>query len=192
MSTQKITFKLTTFVSLILAPSLAFAHSGHESTAFSSGLIHPVTGVDHLIMLLAFGLLVGCITATTTQKIVLLVSALTMLMVGLLVGSAFGLATGIEVAIVASLFIVSAAIWQAFSASQKMIKLSLGLCVGMMFFHGYAHGVEVQGALGPFSLGMMVGASVLMALGTTIGHQVASRWISLGVAAVSALFLMAA
>ncbi|WP_394150498.1 HupE/UreJ family protein [Vibrio maritimus] len=192
MSMKTTFLKLTTFSSLLLAPTFALAHPGHESTAFSSGLTHPVTGIDHLIMLLAFGLLVGCLSATKAQKIGLVAGALAMLMVGLLIGSTFGLATGVETAIVASLFVVSAAIWHAFSASQKMVKLAVGLCIGMMFFHGYAHGVEAEGTLGQFSLGMALGATALMTLGTQIGSRVASRWMSVGVAAASSLFLMAA
>ncbi|GMQ49048.1 HupE/UreJ family protein [Vibrio sp. 10N] len=190
---MKTTFlKLSTLSALFLAPTLAFAHPDHESTAFSSGLLHPVTGVDHLIMLLAFGLLVGCLSATKMQKVGLIIGALVMLIVGLLVGSSFGLATGVETAIIASLFVVSAAIWHAFSASQKMGKLAVGLCIGMMFFHGYAHGVEAEGTLGQFSMGMAIGASALMMLGAQVGSRVASRWMSVGVAAVSSLFLMAA
>jgi urease accessory protein len=190
---MKTTFlKLATLSSLVLAPMTAMAHPGHESTAFTSGLLHPVTGVDHLIMLLAFGLLVGCLSATKAQKAGLVAGALGTLMLGLLVGSTFGLVSGVETAIVASLFVVSAAIWHVFSASQKMVKLAVGLCIGMMFFHGYAHGVEAEGLLGQFSMGMAVGASALMVLGTQIGSRVASRWMSVGVAAASSLFLLAA
>ncbi|NUW75487.1 HupE/UreJ family protein [Vibrio mediterranei] len=186
----KLVFKTTTALSF-LTPAFAFAHPGHDSMAFTSGLLHPITGVDHLIMLVAFGLLVGCLTVSKAQKIGLLVGALITLMAGLLAGKWFGLVSGVEMAIVASLFVVSAAIWQVFSASQQMVKLAVGLCIGMMFFHGYAHGVEAQGTLGQFSMGMAMGAMVLMAVGIQIGHLVASRWMAVGVAALSSAFLMA-
>ncbi|MCW8345846.1 HupE/UreJ family protein [Vibrio sp. ZSDZ65] len=189
---MKSTFVKISVAALSLSPAVALAHPGHDSTAFTSGLLHPVTGIDHLIMLVAFGLLVGCLTATKKIKLGLLASALITLMVGLLAGKVFGLVSGVELAIVASLFMVSLAIWQVFSVSQRMVKLAVGLCIGMMFFHGYAHGVEAQGTLGQFSLGLALGASALMAMGTQLGQGLASRWLSVGVATASSLFLMAA
>ncbi|MGR5219518.1 HupE/UreJ family protein [Vibrio parahaemolyticus] len=184
-------YKLTTLCTLFASPGFALAHPGHQSTALYSGVLHPITGVDHLIMLLAFGALVGCLTATRAQKSGLIFGALAMLMVGLLIGNVVGMASGVEMAIVASLFVVSASIWQVFSASQKMVKLAVGLCIGMMFFHGYAHGVEAQGTFGLFSFGMAFSATVLMILGSQVGRLVANRWMSVGVAAASSLFLMA-
>ncbi|MCL9776840.1 HupE/UreJ family protein [Vibrio methylphosphonaticus] len=189
---MKSTFVKISAAAFSLFPVVALAHPGHDSMAFTSGLTHPITGIDHLIMLVAFGLLVGCLTITKKQKLGLLASALITLMVGLLAGSVFGLASGVELAIVASLFVVSLAIWQVFGASQRMVKLAVGFCIGMMFFHGYAHGVEAQGTLGQFSLGMAIGASALMVIGTQLGQALASRWMSVGVAAASSLFLMAA
>jgi urease accessory protein len=40
-------------------------------------------------------------------------------------------------------------------------------------------------------MGMAMGATVLMAVGIQIGHLVASRWMAVGVAALSSAFLMA-
>jgi urease accessory protein len=188
---MKSTFVKISAVAFSFFPAMALAHTGHDSIAFTSGVLHPITGVDHLIMLVAFGVLVGCLTATKKQKLGLLAGALVTLLVGLLAGNVYGLVSGVEFAILASLFVVSAAIWQVFSASQQVVKLAVGLCIGLMFFHGYAHGVEAQETLGQFSLGMALGASVLMAIGTHMGQRIASRWVSVGVAA-SSLFLMAA
>jgi urease accessory protein len=40
-----------------LALSLpAAAHPGHAETGFAAGLLHPLTGLDHLLALLAVGL----------------------------------------------------------------------------------------------------------------------------------------
>ncbi|MEZ9233675.1 HupE/UreJ family protein [Vibrio amylolyticus] len=178
---------------LALSPAVAMAHPGHshDSMAFTSGLTHPVTGIDHLIMLVAFGLLVGCLKATNKQKLGLVAAAFATLMFGLLIGHALGAASGVEAAIVASLFVVSGAIWHAFNASQRMIKLAVGLCISMMFFHGYAHGVEASAAIGQFSMGMGITACVLMTLGVQGGRLLSSPWLSVAVATASSLFLVA-
>jgi len=42
---------------LALLPSLAFAHPGHDETAtFAQGLVHPLSGADHLLAMVMVGL----------------------------------------------------------------------------------------------------------------------------------------
>ena len=66
---------LCTFtIASLTTSTLALAHPGHgshsvhESHSFMSGLTHPVTGMDHLIMLIAFGLLIGALSFSTKIK----------------------------------------------------------------------------------------------------------------------------
>lgn len=189
---MKMVFRNLVIATFSLSPFAAMAHPGHESTAFSSGLLHPVTGLDHLIMLVAFGLLLGCLNLSLKGKASLIGGALVMLVVGVMSGHQFGLVSGVELAIVSSLFVVSAALWQAFSASQTVIKAALALCIGLVFFHGYAHGVEAQGTVTQFTLGMGISATVLMSLGAIVGQLVASRWLAVGVAVASSALLLVA
>src|SRR5712691_9783122 len=42
---------------LALAPSVAFAHPGHEGASLVHGFLHPLGGVDHIIAMVAVGLL---------------------------------------------------------------------------------------------------------------------------------------
>ncbi|KJY81913.1 urease accessory protein UreJ [Vibrio galatheae] len=181
---------LAALSSLALLSSPALAHTGHETASFSAGLTHPVTGFDHLIMLVAFGILVACVQTSTVRKTGLVISALVSMLVGLAAGQWFGGFNGVELAIGSSLFVVSGAIWQAFHASKDMLRLALTLCVGLVFFHGYAHGVEAQGAISAFAAGMMLGATALMVLGLQFGRSLSSPWLSVGVASVSALVIM--
>src|SRR5260370_766402 len=44
-------------VSLALAPTVAFAHTGHEGPGLVAGFLHPLGGVDHIIAMVAVGLL---------------------------------------------------------------------------------------------------------------------------------------
>ena len=187
---MKKTQQFAAFTCLALLSSSVMAHPGHETGSFSAGLTHPVTGVDHLVMLVAFGILVACVQTSAVRKMGLVLSALASLLVGLAAGQVFGGFNGVELAIGASLFVVSGAIWQAFHASKDMLRLALTLCVGLVFFHGYAHGVEAQGAISSFAAGMTVSAAALMVLGLQFGRALSSPWLSVGVASVSALVIL--
>ncbi|NOI79832.1 urease accessory protein UreJ [Vibrio tubiashii] len=187
---MKKTQQFAAFTCLALLSSSVMAHPGHETGSFSAGLTHPVTGFDHLVMLVAFGILVACVQTSAMRKVGLVVSALASLLVGLAAGQVFGGFNGVELAIGASLFVVSGAIWQAFHASKDMLRLALTLCVGLVFFHGYAHGVEAQGAISSFAAGMTVSAAALMVLGLQFGRALSSPWLSVGVASVSALVIL--
>ena len=40
----------------LCASSAAFAHPGHNISGFGAGLLHPVSGLDHLLAMVAVGL----------------------------------------------------------------------------------------------------------------------------------------
>ncbi|GAL10797.1 HupE-UreJ family metal transporter [Vibrio astriarenae] len=183
--------KFAALIALLSTPSLALAHPGHEHHSFSSGLVHPVTGVDHLIMLIAFGLLIGCVAVANKQKIALMSGGIASLMLGLFAGQWFGFSTIVEPAIIASLFVVSLGLWQAFSPSTTRVNMALAASIAMLFFHGYAHGVEATGSVSQFAAGMLISATVLMVAGSAAGQLVRSKWLSVGVASASVLLLLA-
>ncbi|MGB1280659.1 MAG: HupE/UreJ family protein, partial [Vibrio cyclitrophicus] len=64
--------------------------------------------------------------------------------------------------------------------------------IGMLFFHGYAHGVEAASNLTQFAAGMGISALALMVIGTLVGRAVYSKWLSVGVASASALLILGA
>lgn len=181
-------------LTLLLAPPMAFAHSGHDAHAnsFMSGLTHPITGVDHLIMLVAFGLLIGAVAISAVKKVALVTTGLVSLVIGLLAGQALGYATMVEPLVMVSLFVVSIALWQAFSPTTKRINMALVASISLLFFHGYAHGVEAAANLTQFGLGMALSATSLMAVGALVSRAVYSKWLSVAVASVSALFVLTA
>lgn len=48
--------KLLTAAALLLAPALAFAHPGHGDNGLVAGISHPLSGIDHLLAMVAVGL----------------------------------------------------------------------------------------------------------------------------------------
>lgn len=194
----KTTAGLCTFTIASLTSTLALAHPGHrahsvyESHSFMSGLTHPVTGMDHLIMLIAFGLLIGALSLSTKIKAALIGGGLASLVVGLIAGQALGFSVIVEPAIIASLFVVSLCLWHVFSPSTKRVNSVLVASIAMLFFHGYAHGVEAASNLTQFATGMSISAMALMVIGTFVGCAVYSKWLSIGVASASALLILGA
>lgn len=184
----------TLTISYLTTPTLAFAHPGHDhgSHSFLSGLTHPVTGVDHLIMLVAFGMLIGALSYSNKVKSALVGGGIVSLMAGLLVGKALGFSMVVEPAIIASLFAVSLCLWHVFSPSTTKVNTVIAVSIGFLFFHGYAHGVEAASGLAQFAAGMGITAFGLIAAGYFAGKALYSKWASVGVASLSALFLMAA
>lgn len=173
-------------------PASVQAHPGHDHGSFFSGLVHPITGVDHLIMLLAFGALAFFAVKKTTTQLILLAVALVAMVTGMVTGLNLGAITGIEGAIAASLLVVSAALWQVFSGNQTVTRMAVALCVALIFCHGYAHGVEASGNVSMFAVAMAISASVLMLLGHRLAAFVSSRWVSAGVASASLVYLLVA
>ncbi|AJR06440.1 putative HupE/UreJ protein [Photobacterium gaetbulicola Gung47] len=194
MKTSKIfspKISLPAMAALVL-PVSAYAHPGHDHASFFSGLVHPVTGVDHLIMLLAFGALAFFVAKKTVTQLSLLVAALIAMVTGTIAGLSIGAISGIEGAIAASLLVVSAALWQVLTASKPVKSMAVALCVALIFCHGYAHGVEASGNVSMFAAAMAITASALMLLGNRLAAFASSRWVSVGVASASLVYLLVA
>ncbi|OBT10124.1 urease accessory protein UreJ [Vibrio sp. UCD-FRSSP16_10] len=184
--------KFIALLALLITPTLALAHPGHDHHSFSAGITHPITGMDHLIMLFAFGLLVGCTAVANRKKSGLIIAGMISLVSGLFVGEIIGFSMIVEPAIIASLLIVSISLWHVFSPLTARVAIAVSASIGMLFFHGYAHGVEATGNVSLFASGMFISALMLMTLGCVVGYFFRSKWLSVGVASVSALLIIAA
>ena len=141
-------FALPRLLAGLLLMSLAMtasAHSGEEgANGFLAGVMHPLTGFDHLLAMVA----VGIWGATLGRPLIwVLPVAFPMLMV---VGGVLGI-TGvplpyIETGIAASVIVLGLAIAAAWRA-----PLPLAVAIVSVFgvFHGYAHGAELPSAASP-------------------------------------------
>src|SRR3989338_9868752 len=50
------TVRFLTAILLLATSSTAFAHTGHNITGLAAGLMHPFSGLDHLLAMVAVGL----------------------------------------------------------------------------------------------------------------------------------------
>jgi len=170
----------------ILLSSPAFAHVGHGQetgtiiNSFIAGVTHPLTGLDHLAMLLGVGFL-SAQTPGLKKQMSLMVSALASILLGLAFGAMTGgfSFSGMEALILGSVFVAAATLgFKAFGRSH-LATLGSMLSVAMLLAHGWAHGVEAPAsALLSFAPGMLVSATGILIAGNFIGRAVPARWLS--------------
>lgn len=154
---------------LVAAASLgggpALAHPGHGGAEIAAGLIHPLTGADHLLAMLAVGL-----WASRRGGRALLLWPLCFV-AAMLFGYRLGM-TSSPVTIVEPMVLASVIVLGAMVASSSRTPLVLGAGILAVFgaAHGYAHGAEApQGAGLRFALGFALSSAGLHALGAVVG-----------------------
>ncbi len=173
----------------------AQAHTG-EATAsgFLAGVLHPLTGFDHLLAMVA----VGIWGATLGLPLVwALPVAFPMLMV---IGGVLGI-TGvplpfIESGIAVSVVVLGLAIAMAWRAP---VPVALAIVAAFGVFHGYAHGAELPKAASPaaYVAGFVLCTGALHLTGVAIGtlkrlrHGALLLRASGGLIAVAGLWIFA-
>jgi len=159
-------------VSLAALASPAFAHvQTGQATGFLAGLLHPVSGLDHVLAMVAVGLWGAQLGA---PAIWLLPVTFPLVMA---LGGFLGLLgvplPGVEVGIAASAILLGAAVM----TERRLPLYAAAALVGLFaVFHGHAHGTELppgqSGLL--YSMGFVVATGCLHAIGIAIGAM--HRW----------------
>ncbi len=151
----------------LLAPTLAFAHPGlHPGAGLIEGFAHPMSGLDHILAMVAVGLLAFQMGG---RALWLLPATFVLVMAG---GGALG-ATGIEIPAVEIGIALSVLVLGAIVACD--IKMPVALATGMVglfaILHGHAHGSEMaQGVNGfIYAAGFMTATVVLHLVGIGSG-----------------------
>jgi urease accessory protein len=154
-------FRIATLaVAAVLLPLAAQAHPGHGAdTGFVMGLAHPLTGWDHLAVLLCLGVLAaGRGWRMAFGAGLLMVTAL---MAGAAIGIAAPQSTLIEPALVVTVL-----------ASVLLLRLQahigrgvlLALCLTFALIHGVAHGQEAPaGGLAAYFAGLTLASAAIYA-----------------------------
>ncbi|MED5642517.1 HupE/UreJ family protein [Enterobacter bugandensis] len=138
---------------LLLAFSVpALAHPGHGADSFQAGFFHPLTGLDHLLMLTGAGVL----SALSGRKFLLPFATLGMMLVGAIAGSLLGGFSGMEMLIIASLAVCGV---MMFKTENRLLLAVPALAM----FHGWAHGVEMSGhSFWLFTSGFMFASATVL------------------------------
>ncbi len=150
----------------------AFAHSETGTTAgFLTGVLHPVSGLDHVLAMIAVGLW-GAQLGAPAIWLLPVTFPLVMALGGML--GLLGMPLpGVELGIAASAILLGAAVMTERRPPLFVATALVGL---FAVFHGHAHGTELppgeSGLL--YSLGFVVATGCLHAIGIAIGSI--HRW----------------
>jgi len=175
--------KLAAVAAISAVPQLAFAHVGdHGLTgSFNAGVLHPLLGLDHLLMLVAMGVLAGR-AATRNAQFAMLAAVLLTMVTGMVLGLLHGEVMGMEAAIMGSLFVAAAAICR--SAYPSVVSRTLTFAgTAMVLAHGWAHGVELGGSsLAAFAAGMTIGSLAAMLIGVVLAKRLPTGLLASAIA----------
>ena len=164
--------RLPYFVFAMLLPSTAAAHTqGGEALGFFSGLAHPVSGVDHVLAMVAVGLW-GAQLGSPAIWILPVTFPMVMAFGGTL--GLMGLQLpGIEICIALSAIALG---FMVLREAQPNLLAAAFLVGFFAIFHGHAHGTELPpGANGMlYSIGFVIATGTLHAAGIAIG--LVHRW----------------
>ncbi|WP_295761611.1 HupE/UreJ family protein [Undibacterium sp.] len=183
---------------LLLIPSLALAHGDVSHLpagvqGFSSGFLHPLTGFDHLLAMLAVG--IWAAQNRRTGMWLLPVMFPLMMLVGAAIGlQAYalpGIETGIALSVAALGLLIGFAVSLPAFASAALIAV-------FAMLHGYAHGAELPAAASGliYCLGFLASTATLHLIGLVLGlsfrrflGETASKLTGAMIASCGLLFL---
>jgi urease accessory protein len=152
---------------LMVTATAASAHACHDAgTGFTSGLLHPMLGLDHLLAMAAIGFWSARQSATLKNSTPLFVIG------GMVVGAGIawgglslpGVETGISLSVILAGILI---------ATLAKLPTAVGgsLVAAFMVFHGFAHGTEMPSgaALVAYLAGFSVATLALTFAGRALG-----------------------
>ena len=175
---------------MAISTSTAMAHPGHTAfTDLGAGLVHPFIGLDHILAMVAVGLL--AVQSGGKARFVLPALFVGTMLVGGLLGLSSLAIPYVETGIIGSVILLGSVI-----ASGKVMNLTSSSMMVVLFslFHGIAHGVEMQPDMSvvAYGAGMAAATAVLHMIGMGIGQFAPSAMRIAGAAvAVSGVALAA-
>lgn len=155
---------------LLLSPTLALAHGTHDLGTFAHGAAHPLGGLDHVLAMLAVGLL----AAQTGGRALW---AMPLAFVGaMLAGGALGF-VGITLPAVEPMILASIVILGVLAALATRLPLTATLPMIAVFglAHGWAHGAEGPATgMALYAAGFALATAALHAAGIAMGRSLSA------------------
>ncbi len=160
------------FLLTLLWPPSAWAHVGSgEAGGFLTGIQHPVSGLDHVVAMIAVGLW-GAQLGAPALWLLPVVFPMMMAMGGTLGLMGFPV-PGVEVGIAVSAIVLG---FMVLAEARLKIQLAMIIVAFFAIFHGHAHGTELpagqSGLL--YSIGFVAATGCLHGAGISIG--LIHRW----------------
>ncbi len=159
-------------LALLAAAAPALAHTNRDVGAgLLSGLLHPLTGLDHLLAMVAVGIW-GTQLGAPAIWLLPLTFPLVMSFGGVLGVRAVPL-PAVEIGVAASAAVLGLMI---LLSARPLLSVAAGVVGAFAIFHGHAHGAELPAAAEPlaYGLGFVLVTGLLHAAGIAIG--LLDRW----------------
>lgn len=152
---------------LIAYASPALAHDGAaHDLSLLDGFIHPLSGADHILAMLAVGLVA---TAFSGWRAFALPLAFLAAMVAGFVTARLGIPLpSVDTVVLISVVVLGMLVLMPVRIVPALIAVS-----GFALYHGHAHGAEAGGAESiSFALGFLVSSAGLILSGILAGHLI--------------------
>lgn len=180
------------------AASPAFAHVGQGSAAgFAHGLAHPLSGIDHVIAMLAVGIYAAVLGGRSMALLPLAFVGL--MIVGGVLGYSEVALPLVEQGIGLSVVVMSFGI-----ASGLRLPAGAATALAALFavFHGHAHGSEGASIIAflPYATGFVIATALLHLAGIGLGLALdrvnpsaagAARWLGGGAGTLAGIAILA-
>lgn len=174
-------------------PSLALAHTG-IGHGFMQGAAHPLGGVDHLLAMVAVGLLAGRAGGGALWKIP--TRFIAMMACGTLIGMAAIPLPFIEAGIALSIVVFGLMLTSNRNPTLLLTTLAVGF---FALFHGHAHGTEAPGNISglAYSAGLLSTSALLHGCGAIAAvqlirtHRASALRLSGGILAIAGAGIVA-
>jgi len=158
---------LVSVLVVLVAPSLAHAHVGvGQTSGVLHGLAHPITGLDHIVAMIAVGLWAAQLGGRALWVVPL--SFVTVMSVGGFLGTVGVSIPFVEPGIVASVLVLGVLI----AAAIRLPLVAGSFLVGLFaVFHGHAHGAEMPETVSglAYGIGFVLATGVLHCSGIGFG-----------------------
>ena len=151
---------------LVSLHSVAFAHVGFHPQGIGDGIAHPLSGLDHVLAMVAVGLWASQLGRPACWLLPLAFPGVMAL--GAALGFAGWALPWTEIGIAVSVLVLGLAI--AF-ARRPSLAVSLTLIAMFALVHGYAHGTELPASASPlaYGFGFVAATLALHAVGLALG-----------------------
>lgn len=150
---------------ILVFPQLTFAHSGHSPLSFTGGMMHPFTGLDHILAMVAVGL--WAVQMKGKALWILPLSFVSLMIAGGLLSHLGLVLPLVEPMILASILILGLLVTLSARAPLWLGTVLVGF---FAIFHGYAHIAEIgQSSLVTYILGFSLATALLHIAGITAG-----------------------
>lgn len=177
--------------SMAVMPEIAWAHTGMgHVTSFVGGLLHPLTGLDHMLAMT----LIGLWSAQLGGRALWAVPGAFVL--SMLVGGWIGMGGtsghAVELGIGLSVVLLGAAVALQLAAP---VLLAAAAAAAFGFFHGHAHGSELPIAASalPYIVGFSLSTCALHGIGLVMGLRLRQPLLTRcagAAAAIAGLFMI--